>query len=116
MLAAVIKVIVTAVLVVAISEVAKRSSLMGALLASIPVTSLLAMTWLYIDTGDSAKVADMAGGIFWLVLPSLALFVSLPLMLRAGWPFAWSLAASAAITVACYFLMLAVLRRLGVAV
>jgi hypothetical protein len=114
MLAFAIKVIVTAVLVVAISEVAKRSSLLGAVLASIPLTSLLAMIWLYAETGDVEKVADLATGIFWLVLPSLALFIALPLLLRAGWAFAPSLAASCAITVGCYFVMLAILKRYGI--
>jgi hypothetical protein len=116
MLAVAIKVAVTALLVVAISEVAKRSSLMGAVLASIPLTSVLAMIWLYADTGDAQKVADLAAGIFWLVLPSLALFIALPLMLRAGWPFGPSLAAATALTVACYFLMLAILKRYGIAI
>jgi hypothetical protein len=116
MLATATKIVVTAVLVVAISEAAKRSSLLGAVLASIPLTSVLAMIWLYADTGDAQKVADLATGIFWLVLPSLALFIALPLLLRAGWPFAPSLLASGALTVACYFLMLAVLKRFGVAI
>ena len=107
MLATAIKIAVTAVLVVAISEVAKRSSLLGAVLASIPLTSVLAMVWLYADTGDAEKVAELATGIFWLVLPSLVLFIALPLLLRAGWDFAPSLLAAGALTVACYFLMLA---------
>ena len=94
MLLTAIKVVVTAVLVVAIAEIAKRSTLMGAVLASIPLTSVLAMIWLYADTGDAQKVADLAAGIFWLVLPSLALFIALPVMLRAGWPFAVSMGAS----------------------
>jgi hypothetical protein len=110
-----LKVVVTALLVVAIAEVAKRSTFLAAILASLPLTSLLAMIWLYADTGDSQKVADLAGGIFWLVLPSLALFIALPLMLRAGWPFGVSLVASSALTVACYFAMVALLRRLGIA-
>ena len=116
MLATAIKVAVTALLVVAIAEVAKRSSLMGAVLASIPLTSVLAMIWLYADTGDAEKVAELATGIFWLVLPSLALFVALPLLLRAGWPFVPSLVASCALTVACYFLMLVILKRFGIAI
>jgi hypothetical protein len=116
MLAAVIKIVVTAILVVAISELAKRSSLLGAVLASIPLTSVLAMIWLYVDTGDAEKVAGLATGIFWLVLPSLVLFIALPLMLRAGWPFAPSLLASSALTVAGYFLMLATLKRFGIAI
>lgn len=114
MLAA-LKVALTALLVVAIAEVAKRSIFAAAILASLPLTSLLAMIWLYADTGDAQKVADLAGGIFWLVLPSLALFIALPLMLRAGWPFGLSLLASSALTVACYFAMVAVLKRFAVA-
>ena len=110
-----LKVAITALLVVAIAEVAKRSTLAGAVLASLPLTSLLAMIWLYADTGDTQKIADLAGGIFWLVLPSLALFIALPLMLRAGWPFGVSLLASSALTVACYFAMIAVLKRFGIA-
>jgi hypothetical protein len=110
-----LKVAITAVLVVAIAELAKRSTLLAAVLASLPLTSLLAMIWLYADTGDAHKVADLAGGIFWLVLPSLVLFIALPLMLRAGWPFGASLLASSALTVAAYFAMIALLRRLGIA-
>ncbi|HET6321648.1 MAG TPA: DUF3147 family protein [Hyphomicrobium sp.] len=116
MLANLIKVAITAVLVVAIAEVAKRSSLAGAVLASIPVTSVLAMIWLYADTGDAGKVADLASGIFWLVLPSLVLFIALPLMLRAGWAFTPSLAVACGLTVAAYFLMLALLQRFGIAI
>jgi hypothetical protein len=115
MLAVATKIIVTAVLIVAIAEVAKRSTFAAAILASIPLTSVLAMLWLYADTGDSEKVAQLAGGIFWLVLPSLALFIALPLLLRAGWPFWASLLASTALTVACYFAMIALLKRLGIA-
>ena len=114
MLPVALKVIVTAILVVAIVEVAKRSTFAGAVLASIPLTSVLALVWLYADTGDSEKVAALAGGIFWLVLPSLALFIALPLMLRAGWPFGMSLAASMALTAVCYFAMVALLARLGI--
>ena len=116
MLPAALKVIVTAALVVAISEIAKRSTFAGAVLASIPLTSVLAMIWLYADTGDAEKVAALATGIFWLVLPSLALFISLPLLLRAGYPIGLSLAASSALTAVCYFAMVAVLGRLGISI
>ncbi len=115
MLEAAVKVIITSVLVVAIAEVAKRSSLFAAILASIPLTSVLAMIWLYLDTGDAEKVATLASGIFWLVLPSLALFIALPLLLRAGWPFTLSLLASGALTVGCYLAMIALLKRFDIA-
>ena len=73
------KVLITALLVAAISELGKRSSLAGALLASLPLTSLLALMWLYRDTGSALQAAELAKGIFWLVLPSLALFLVFPL-------------------------------------
>lgn len=114
MLQTAVKVLVTSVLVVAIAEAGKRSSLLGALLASLPLTSLIAMIWLYADTRDGEKVADLASSIFWLVLPSLILFVALPLLLRRGVPFAASLAVASALTVAGYFAMLALLRRFGI--
>jgi hypothetical protein len=114
MLYATLKVLLTSVLVVAVSETAKRSALFGAVIASIPFVSVLAMIWLYIDTGDAEKVARLATGIFWLVLPSLVLFVSLPLLLRGGVEFYASLAISIALTVAAYFAMLYGLRLVGI--
>ncbi|MEO5722098.1 MAG: DUF3147 family protein, partial [Chthoniobacterales bacterium] len=64
----VIKTLVSALIVVGISEIARRSSVLGALLASLPLTSLLAFIWLYRDTGDVTKIAALSTGIFWLVL------------------------------------------------
>ena len=65
-----LKILVTAVLVVVIAETAKRWSLAGAILASLPVTSILAMVWLYWDTGDVEKVSQLSYSIFWVVAPS----------------------------------------------
>lgn len=115
MLQVILKVLITSVLVVAIAEIAKRSSLFAAVLASLPLTSVLAMIWLYLDTGDGEQVAALASDIFWLVLPSLVLFIALPLMLRGGWPFAPSLLAASALTVASYFVMIVALKRFGIA-
>lgn len=109
-----IKVLLTALLVVAIAEIAKRSALMGALLASLPLTSLLAIVWLYADTGDVGRVADLARSSLWLVLPSLALFLVLPAMLKAGWGFWPSLAAGCAASAAGYAAMWWGLRAFGI--
>ena len=114
MLYATLKVILTSIIVVAVSEAAKRSALFGAILASVPLTSVLAMVWLYVDSGDTEKVARLATGIFWLVLPSLVLFLTLPLLLRAGIDFYASLAASIALTVGAYFAMLYTLRLVSI--
>lgn len=109
-----VKVAVTAILVVVISEVAKRSSLIGALVASLPLTSILAIVWLWYDTGDTERIAALTQGIFWLVLPSLVFFIALPVMLRSGWAFWPSLALSAGLTAAAYFVMVRILARWGV--
>jgi len=109
-----VKIAFTTVLVVVISEIAKRSTLAGAILASIPLISVLAMLWLYIDTKDADRVSNFASSVFWLVLPSLALFIALPLLLKQGLNFYLSMAVSVGVTVACYFLMIAVLGHFGV--
>lgn len=108
------KVIVSAVLIVAISEIAKRSSLMGAVLASVPLVSVIAMIWLYHDTADTARISALATSIFWLVIPSLALFICLPVMLKHGVNFYLSLSVSILVTVGCYFLMITLLGWLGI--
>jgi hypothetical protein len=110
----VIKISVTAVLIVAISEIAKRSSFFGALLASLPLISLLAILWLYIDTKDVLKVSALTTSIFWLVLPSLALFITLPLLLKHGLNFYVSISISIGLTVGCYWLMVTLLNHYGV--
>ncbi len=97
-----LKLVITSVLIFAISEIGKKNSLVGAVLASVPLVSVLAMVWLYIDTRDAEKVAALAGSIFWLVIPSLILFISLPLLLRHGVNFYLSLALSIGLTVCGY--------------
>lgn len=114
MLEQIVKVVLTSVIVVAASEAAKRSAVMGALIASLPLTSVLAIVWLYAETRDVEKVAALATGIFWLVLPSLTLLIALPLLLRNGVPFAPSLLISIALTVASYLAMLVLLRWFGI--
>jgi hypothetical protein len=108
------KLAITAVLIVVISEISRRSSLIAAILASIPLVSVLAMVWLYIDTHDVEKISSLATSIFWLVIPSLALFVSLPLLLKNGINFYLSMGISIAITVGCYFLMITTLEYYGI--
>ncbi len=109
-----VKIVITTILIVAISEIAKRSTLIGAILASIPLVSVLAMTWLYVDTKDVEKVSALSISVFWLVLPSLALFVTLPLLLKSGFNFYLSISISIVVTAGCYFLMVTVLNHFGV--
>ena len=109
-----LKIGLSALILVAVAEVAKRSTFWAAALASLPLTSLLAFVWLYLDTGDTQKVAVLAGSIFWLVLPSLLLFVLLPILLRSGWGFWLSLVVSGAATALAYVGMIRLLSLFGV--
>jgi len=109
-----LKFAISALVIVLVSEIAKRSSGFAALVAALPLTSLLAMVWLHFDGVDSAKIAELSSQIFWLVLPSLLLFLLLPLLLKHGLGFWFSLGLSMAATVACYFVLLSLLRRIGV--
>ena len=78
----IIKIAVTTGLVIAVSEISKRSSLFGGLLASLPLVSFLGIIWLFVETGDFEKVAGFSKSVFWLVLPSLPFFLLLPLFLK----------------------------------
>lgn len=109
-----LKIIFSAVILVAVAKIAKHSSFWAAALASLPLTSLLAFIWLYIDTGNVHKVADLSLGIFWLVLPSLVLFVILPVLLRTGIDFWLSLIISCLVTAAAYLGMIKLLELLGI--
>lgn len=110
----VVKILVTTALIVAVAELAKRNSFAGALLASVPLISVLAMFWLYVDTRDIERISTLSTSVFWLVLPSLALFVTLPLLLKQGVNFYLSMGISIGVTVGCYFLMIAILNYFGI--
>lgn len=108
------KVLITALVVAGASELAKRSTALGAILASLPLTSILVLSWLYLDLKDTAKVSQMSWGILWAVLPSLLFFLILPLLLRRGWGYWPALGVSCAAMFAGYTAYAALLARLGV--
>ncbi len=109
-----LKVIISALLIVAIAEIAKRSSGFAALLAALPLTSLLAFVWMKFEGVAVARIADLSSQIFWLVLPSLLLFLLLPWLIKLGMNFWLSLCISIVATVLCYLTLLPVLRKFGV--
>jgi hypothetical protein len=109
-----LKVLVSALLIVAISEIAKRSTAFAALIASLPLTSLLAFVWLRVEGATPVQIAQLSSQIFWLVLPSLVLFLVLPVLLRHGVEFWLSFTVAIAATVGAYFALLPLLRRMGV--
>lgn len=97
-----IKALISGILVAAVSEIAKRSPGFGALVASLPLISVLGMIWLWRDTQDVERLAAHAGATFWLVLPSLPMFLLIPLLLRGGVPFWLTLSLGCVLTIALY--------------
>ena len=114
MLYLVIKAALSGIIVAAVSEIARRYPGWGGLVASLPLTSLLAMLWLWRDTGDSGRVAELAGSTFWFILPSLPLFVALPLLLRSGVGFWLSMVLVIAGTLALYAVWFLAAPRIGI--
>jgi hypothetical protein len=110
------KIVISALVIVAVSEIAKRNSGFAALVASLPLTSLLAIIWLRIEGSEITQIAELSQQIFWLVLPSLVLFLLLPLLLKYGMAFWLSLGLASAATFLCYLIMLTLLRRFGVSI
>lgn len=109
-----IKYLLSAAIVVGVSELGKRSPGLGGLLASLPLTSYLAILWIYYETGNNARIAALSQSIFWLVLPSLVLFLALMALLRMGLPFAAALVAATLSMLAAYGAMIALLRHFGI--
>ena len=114
MLYLVIKAALSGIVVAAVSEIARRYPGWGGLVASLPLTSLLAMIWLYRDSADGERVAALAGSTFWFILPSLPLFLALPPLLRSGMGFWGALAICIAGTLALYALFFWGAPKLGI--
>ncbi len=110
----VLKIAITALIVVGVSELAKKFSLLAAILASLPLTSILAMVWLYVETKDAPKVSELSTGIFWMVLPSLLFFIVLPIFLKVGMKFPWALTASSSVMAITYMGYVFVLKKIGI--
>jgi hypothetical protein len=109
-----IKVLLSALIIAGVSELGRRYSLFAAILASLPLTSILAIAWLYYDTHDTGQVIQLTESIFWVVLPSLVFFLVLPLLLKAGVSFLPALLVSSAVMVVTYWLYTLLLTQLGV--
>lgn len=99
--------------IVAASEIAKKSTIFGALVISLPLASIMSMTWLYNDTKDKTQVADYAESILWLVLPSMVLFLILPILLRRDWEFEAAMGAGILLTIAAYAAGISLSKYIG---
>ena len=107
------KATVSGVIIAVVSEIAKRQPGFGALVASLPLISILGMLWLWRDTHDAGRMASHAEATFWYVLPSLPMFLIVPALLRRGVNFWAALGIGCAVTIALYLGMTALGPRFG---
>ena len=114
MLYLLVKAGLSAIVIVAVSEIAKRSAAAGALVASLPLVSVLGMVWLWIDTRDPERLAAHAGATVWYVLPSLPMFLLIPVLLRSGVNFWIALIGGLAMTAILYLMTVVILARFGI--
>jgi hypothetical protein len=108
-----IKAAISGILIAVISEIARRSPGFGALIASLPLVSIMGAMWLWRDRPDPANMAHHLQATFWYVLPSLPMFLLVPMLLTRGWNFWTALIAGCVLTVVLYFAMLAIGPKLG---
>ena len=109
-----IKTLLTAIIIIVVSEVAKKSTFLAAIIISIPLTSLLAFIWLYWDTKNYQKIIDLSYGTIILTIPSFAFFLILPILLKMKQNFAISILLSIVFTSLIYFVYIFFLKKLGI--
>lgn len=114
MTAFVIRALLSGIIVALVALIARRNPGFGALIASLPLISILGMIWLWRDTGDAENMARHAEATFWYVLPSLPMFLLIPLMLRRGVDFWIALGAGCLVTVLLYLGTIAIASRFGI--
>jgi hypothetical protein len=109
----IVKYLITAGVVVLVSELAKRSDKLGGLVAALPLVTVLTLIWLYVEQQPVSKIANHAWYTFWYVIPTLPMFLAFPVLLpRIGfWP---TLLACIVITMVCFGLFAMAVRRFGI--
>jgi hypothetical protein len=108
-----IKAALSGIIIAIVSEVAKRYPGFGALIASLPLVSVLGMLWLWHDKPDVPNMAAHVEATFWFVLPSLPMFLLMPWLLRHGLSFWAALSIGCAVTIGLYLAMTLVAPRFG---
>ena len=109
-----IKAIVSGLIIALVSELVKRSVFLGAILTALPLVSILAMSWMWFEGQDTEVIARYAQAMFWLLLPSIPMFLLLPFLLRQGWGYGSGLCCCMLVTVVLYGGMFYLLRLLNI--
>jgi hypothetical protein len=109
-----VKLLISAAVIVLVNKIQLVSDRMSALLIALPLTSLIAMIWMHQGGQSPQRLANHAEGTFWFVLPTLPMFLILPWMLRSGWGFWLALAVNCLLTIGFFWITVLLLRRFGI--
>ena len=109
----IIKTLISALIIVAVSEIAKKYTWAAAVIVSIPLTSLLAFIWLYFDTKDTQKVIDLSLSTIIMTLPSIIFFIVLPIMLKLKNNFTFSIVVAILSTSVAYLIFISTIKKLN---
>ena len=109
-----LKIILSALLITAISEAARHSTFFAALIASLPIISIMSLTWIYFQDKNVEKISQLSADILWLTLPSLVFFLALPALLQWRIHFYLSLIIAILLTIFAYAVMIIILKHIGI--
>ena len=110
------KTILTAIIIIIVSEIAKKSSLLAAIIISIPLTSLLAFIWVYWESKDTEKIIDLSYNTMIMTIPSITFFIILPIMLKFKFNFSISIIISILSTSIAYYIFVYFLKKYGITI
>ena len=109
----ILKTLISASIIVIVSEIAKKYTWSAAIIISIPLTSLLAFIWLYYDTKDVQKVIDLSLSTIVMTLPSIVFFIVLPFMLKFKYSFSFSIIIAIISTSVAYIIFISIIKKLN---
>ena len=109
----ILKTLISASIIVIVSEIAKKYTWSAAIIISIPLTSLLAFIWLYYDTKDVQKVIDLSLSTIVMTVPSIIFFIVLPIMLKFKYSFSFSILVAIVSTSVAYLIFISIIKKLN---
>jgi len=110
-----VKIIVNVALITGITEVVKRNIIAAALLGALPIVSIISMIWMHVEGQEVEKISDYSTATFWLVLPTLPMFLVFPALVKGGLAFWPALTISVVSMLLLYGLLVLLLKATGLA-
>ena len=108
-----IKILLSALIIAVVSEIGKRYTWSAAILISLPLTSILAFVWLYLDTRDVQKIIDLSLSTIIMTVPSIIFFIILPIMLKLKYNFSLSMVVALASTSLFYIIFITIIKKIN---